>query len=76
MKVFEKLNQLKSTNASKEQIATWAYMNRVCPIMFGEELELECKYPKEMSDIANATCKKHISHCGTECLASFLDSEI
>ena len=74
MKVWEKCNQLKGTTSSKEQIASWAYMNRICPTDFKWGLELEVEYPEEMSTIADKTCAE--SKCNHECLDKFLDSEM
>ena len=43
MKVYEKLNKLKGTKATMEQIYNWAYNNRILPCEIGEELELKDK---------------------------------
>ena len=76
MKVWEICNQVKGTAATKEQIALWAYMNRICPVMFWDGLELgkDEKLPREMIDVANKLCKEN--KCGTECLDKFLESEV
>ena len=73
MKVWEKCNELKNTHSSKETIARWAYMNRVCPIEFSDELEVD-SYPKEMTMIAKKCCITE--ECGNECLNKFLESEM
>lgn len=36
MKVWEKCNEVKGTNATKDEIANWAYENRICPLQFME----------------------------------------
>jgi hypothetical protein len=72
MKVYEKINQLKETNASIEQISSWAYMNRICPLNFGEGLELDCEYPKELQAIAEKCCSEYT--CSDGCLDGFLNS--
>jgi hypothetical protein len=74
MKIFEQINKLKGTNATKEQIASWSYMNRYCPIMFEEGLDLDCEYPKELYEVAQGYCK--INDCGHECLDLFLSHEL
>jgi hypothetical protein len=74
MQVFEQINKLKGTNATKDQIAKWSYMNRYCPIEFEEGLELDCDYPKELYEIAQEYCKTN--ECGHECLDLFLSHEL
>lgn len=74
MKVWEKINELKGTTASKDQIASWAYTNKICPRDFSEELELDCEYPKELEAISCKLCDKN--SCGYECLDEFLESEV
>lgn len=74
MQVWERINKLKGTTASKEQIANWAYMNKICPIEFGDELELDCEYPSELTEISNKLCDKNT--CGFKCLTKFLESEV
>lgn len=74
MKVWEKINELKGTNADKKTIANWAYNNKICPREFGEELELDCEYPKEIEDISRRLCDKN--SCGYDCLNEFLESEL
>ena len=78
MKVWEKCNELKGTDATKELIAQWAYMNRVCPVMFDNELDLEdgVKYPKQMEELAYKYCHDENIKCGTDCLDVFLKSEV
>lgn len=41
MKNLDKMNQLVGTNSDAEQVAKWAYMNRVelCTLPFEEEFE-------------------------------------
>lgn len=73
MKVYEKINQLKNTNATLEKIAEWGYMNKICPVDFREGLELEYEYPQELEDIAFKCCSKF--ECNG-CMESFLNSDI
>ena len=74
MQVWEKINKLKGTTASKEQIANWAYSNKICPIEFADELELDCEYPSKLTEISNKLCDNNT--CGFECLTKFLESEV
>ena len=75
MKVYELMNQLKGTEATKEQIASWQYMNRICPVQLtAEELEIEKKFPEALSEIAEKLCS--MNECGHECLDKFLESEV
>lgn len=79
MKVWEKCKELKKADADKNQIATWAYMNRICPCMFdADSLELDEGeiFPTEIRKIAHDFCNKSGMKCGTECLDKFLESEI
>jgi len=48
MKVFEKINQLKGTTSTLEQIANWFYMNRIYPydVVYNDALELGKDFPK------------------------------
>lgn len=74
MQVWETINKLKGTHASKEQIASWAYNNKICPIEFADELELDCEYPSELVKISDELCNE--STCSFECLTKFLESEV
>jgi len=79
MKVWEKCKELKGADADKKQIASWAYMNRICPCMFdAESLELDKGevFPTEISKIAHVICNDRGMKCGTECLDEFLESEV
>jgi hypothetical protein len=73
MKVYEKINQLMKTEATCEEIASWAYSNKICPVMLGDALELDVPCPDELDDIASDICLKN--KCGFECLTEFLNSE-
>jgi hypothetical protein len=73
MKVWEICNKLKGTESSKEQIAAWAYINRICPVIFKEGLEVN-NYPKKMKKLAIELCSKE--NCGNDCLDKFLESEL
>ncbi len=74
MKVFEKINELRKTNNTKKQMSKWAFVKNICPIIFGECLNLDCEYPKELQEIAEMHCKGN--KCGNGCLSSFLNSEL
>ena len=39
MKVWEKCNEVKGTDADVQEIADWAYNNRFCPLMFDVGLD-------------------------------------
>ena len=56
MQVFEKINALKGTSATIEQMVSWSYNNKICPLQFEDGLELDCKYPKELDIIAHECC--------------------
>jgi hypothetical protein len=74
MKVYEKINQLKGTEASAEEIASWAYNNRICPLDFDDGLEeINEEYPEQLTFMAGECCSIH--SCGTECLDDFLNAE-
>lgn len=73
MQVFEKINQLKGTNATKEKITNWSLMNKVCPLEFGSELDLNFKYPEELGEIAEKYCD---AVCDYSCLDKFLSHEL
>lgn len=73
MKVFEKINQLKETDATMDVISDWAYGNKICPVMFEDGLEIDCDYPEQLYTIAKSCCATN--DCGVECLEVFLESE-
>lgn len=76
VKVWEKINQLKGTDESYNGIRDWAYMNRICPIIMEDGLELdEGEYPKQLEDIAKKCCED-FSKCSIECLDCYLNSEV
>ena len=80
MKVWEKCNEVKGTNETKEEISEWAYFNRICPLMFDCGLDIyepqEDGYPPENGFLKTAReiCGKH-GKCGMDCLKAYLDSE-
>ena len=77
MKVYEYINQLKGTNATLEQIKTWSYMNRVCPIDFREPengLELENGIPEKFDYFIRLWCNK-TANC-QECYDRFFELEM
>lgn len=79
MKVWEKCNEVKGTNASIDEIADWAYANRICPLDFDIGLELDLPldedgYPKENGFFGTAQ-KLCDMECGSECLMRYLNSE-
>lgn len=81
MKVWEKCNEVKGTSATLEQIAAWAYMNRICPLMFDVGLEIDVPldedgYPVENCFSATAHKVCHGNSCGMDCLKEFLNSEL
>lgn len=78
MKVYERINHLKGTDATVEQMANWGLENKVCPVDMDEGLEIEdCDaYPKQLRDIATAVCAAHgCDGCDLTCLTEFLDAE-
>lgn len=85
MKVWEKCNEVKGTNATIEQIADWAYFNRICPLMFDTGLEIDLPldkdgYPKPNGFLktAESVCDVYTHNgkgCGTDCLMAYLNSE-
>ena len=55
MKVWEYMNKLKGTDATKEQILNWLTLNKLCPLVLDEqELELEAgvMYPNKLYNMA------------------------
>lgn len=80
MKIWELCNKVKETNATKKEIENWAYMNRICPLMFDSGLDIdlpldEYGYPKDnvFLETAHKVCN---GKCGIECLRKYLDMEI
>lgn len=73
MEVFENINILKGTKATKKQINNWSLMNKICPIEFETELDLNCEYPKELKEIADKYCD---GKCDQSCLDKFLSHQI
>lgn len=74
MKIYEKINELKGTDATCEIIKNWMYMNRITPCALQDGLELDCEYPNQMDDLAMKLCNDTEMDC-YECLNRFLDSE-
>lgn len=85
MKVWEKCNEVKGTDATIEQIADWAYYNRICPLMFDTGLEIDLPldddgYPKPNGflNTAESVCDVFTNNgkgCGFDCLNAYLNSE-
>ena len=80
MKVWEKCNEVKGTDATIEQIAGWAYCNRICPLMFDVGLEIdfpldEDGYPKPNGFLNTADKICEHNSCGMDCLMKYLNSE-
>ncbi len=80
MKVWEKCNEVKGTKATMQEIANWAWDNKICPLMFDVGLELdlpldEDAFPVENGFIKTArkVCSK--SKCDYKCLIKYLESE-
>jgi hypothetical protein len=74
MKAWELINSLKGTTASKEQIANWSLMNKVCPVEFETELDLDCEYPAQLRAAARKACDRN--KCDDECLEMFLGADV
>ena len=78
MKVWEKFNELKGASETKEEIAEWAYFNRICPLMFDCCFyePAEDGYPPENGFLKTAReiCENQ-GKCGMGCLTAYLDSE-
>ncbi len=72
MTVLEKINELKGTSATAEDIVCWALMNKICPIELSEELEVEASKTdlEKLDAIAHRVCKDH--ECGRKCVVTFL----
>lgn len=80
MKVWEKCNEVKGTNATIEEIASWAYNNRICPMDFDVGLEIDLPLDKDGIPLDNGfawtahrVCESF--SCGKECLMAYLNSE-
>ena len=81
MKVWEKCNEVKGTNATKEQIAEWAYMNRICPLEFDTGLEIDLPFDEDRLPLQNGfletarkVCDTKVA-CGYDCLIQYLETE-
>lgn len=82
MKVWEKCNEVKGTTATIEEIASWAYENRICPLSFdvGLEIDVPCDddgYPTQDGNGFVVTALKHCKGqpCGHDCLMAYLNRE-
>ena len=87
MKVWEKCNEVKGTNASIDEIAGWGYMNRICPLMFDVGLDIDLPLDEDGDPLPNGFLKAAeaicgIMHgesgtdaCGYDCLIRYLNSE-
>lgn len=79
MKVWEKCNEVKGTDATREQIADWAYMNRICPIEFDIGLEIDIPLDEDCMPVSNGfltTAQKICDlSCSVDCLNRYLDME-
>lgn len=81
MKVWEKCNEVKGTNASIDEIAGWGYMNRICPLMFDVGLDIDLPLdedgyplPNGFLSTAESVCDNR-KGCGFDCLMEYLNSE-
>ena len=75
MQVYEKLNQLKDTAATLEQIKAWSYMNRITPCELEQGLELDCEYPQALVEAQERVCARVGMDC-MECLEQFFVEEM
>ena len=81
MKVWEKCNEVKGTNATKDEIANWAYENRICPLQFDVGLELDLPLDEDGFPVENGfikTARKVCDtkqECGYKCLVKYLGTE-
>lgn len=79
MKVWEKCNEVKGCNATIDEIASWAYFNRYCPLMFDVGLEIDIPLNDEGYPVDNGFLKTAEMicdlNCGNECLMKYLNSE-
>lgn len=85
MKVWEKCNEVKGTDVTIQQIADWAYFNRICPLMFDDGLDIDLTltedgYPKPNGflNAAEKVCDVYMHNgkgCGADCLMAYLNSE-
>ncbi len=73
MKVWEMCNEIKGTNANINQIMSWAYNNKICPLDFAEALDAP-EFEYVFSLIAHVVCSKN--YCGGKCLMAFLESDL
>lgn len=86
MKMWEFLNLLKHTNATRETIFNWLYDNKICPLNCDMELELDIEvlpldnnnYPVEnlIHITASKLCDKYYHKGCPSCIDEFLDSEL
>ncbi len=79
MKVWEKCNEVKGTDADIQMIADWAYMNRYCPLMFDVGLDIDLPLDTDGYPVENGFLKAAQNicdgNCGIDCLMRYLNSE-
>lgn len=80
MKVWEKCNEVKGTNATINEIARWAYANRICPLDFDVALEIDLPlddegFPKWNGFLNAAEEMCLVFTCGMGCLMAFLQCD-
>lgn len=72
MKVWEKINQLKDTDVTRDFLRGWCMSNRITPDIMEDGLALEPEeYPEELRHIAQSTDNDN----AYKWLDDFLDSE-
>lgn len=61
MKIWELCNKVKGTNATKETIANWAYMNRICPLETTQSLKQQVREEvvEEIKEKFSAEVRNH-----------------
>lgn len=79
MKVWEKCNEVKGTDADVQEIADWAYNNRFCPLMFDVGLDIDVPLDEDGYPVENGFLKTAEGlcdgKCGWDCLIRYLYSE-
>lgn len=71
MKVYEKINELKGTNAKKETILKWMVSNKICPLDVLAGIE---HYDPFFLSFARIHCDE-LDDCPSNCYETFLDKE-
>ncbi len=74
MKIYERINEIKGTSATVDEIHNWMVMNKICPLDVAEELETG-EQP-ELQAIADKRCADNGDGSCYACYRKFLEMEV